>query len=119
MQPLVPHPTSEDRHHVLLFYLFHILKTIRNNRLNLKNENTVFIYPSIEDFYPTHSSFLLTIQNASFNDLRINSGLEKNHDLFDLNQIFSFVSEFPYVSNLFFNIFSSLYLSLTNSLLLN
>ena len=54
-----------------MFDFVHILKTIRNNWLNLKNENQVFIYPSFEDFYPTYTKFPLTIQKASFNEIRI------------------------------------------------
>ena len=55
LQPLDSHPTSEKRSLILMFDFVHILKTIRNNRLNLKNENQVFIYPSFEDFYPTYT----------------------------------------------------------------
>ena len=79
LQPLVSHPTSEKRSLILMFDFVHILKTIRNNWLNLKNENQVFIYPSFEDFYPTYTKFPLTIQKASFNDIRIICKFEQNN----------------------------------------
>ena len=63
LTPEVIHPCDPHR---LLFFIFdfvHILKTIRNNWLNLKDYNRTFVFPKFEDF---------SVQStASFQDIRL------------------------------------------------
>ena len=65
----------------------------------------------------------MRVANRAFGPCVAAGGMQvqgwKNHDLFDLNQIFFIRIRIPVCFHLFFNIFPSLYLSLTNSLLLN
>ena len=45
LAPEVPHPINPDRTLFILFDFVHILKSIRNNWLNLKDHDRTFIYP--------------------------------------------------------------------------
>ena len=46
LTPTVPHPNDPNRKLFLLFDFVHILKSIRNNWLNLKDYDRTFAYPN-------------------------------------------------------------------------
>ena len=48
LQPRVVHPCSPSRNLILFFDIVHIIKSIRNNWLNLKDFEKTFIYPDFE-----------------------------------------------------------------------
>lgn len=57
-----PHPADSSRP---LFYIFdsvHVLKSIRNNWLNQKNEELNFFYPDIENLSHCHTASFLTLR---------------------------------------------------------
>ena len=54
LEPIVPHILDSDRSLVLLFDFVHILKSIRNNWVNQKDNNRSFGYPNCEDFTTTN-----------------------------------------------------------------
>ena len=45
--PAVPHPTCPERKLYILFDFVHIIKSIRNNWLNLKDYDLTFTYPDM------------------------------------------------------------------------
>ena len=45
LQPRVVHPCNPNRGFILFFYIVQIMKSIRNNWLNLKDFEKIFIYP--------------------------------------------------------------------------
>ena len=47
--PQVPHPCDPNRDLILFFDFVHILKSIRNNWVNLKDYEKVFIFPKFND----------------------------------------------------------------------
>ena len=53
LQPLVPHPLCVNKSLNLMFDFVRIVKTIRNNWLNLKNDYHTIIYPKLQDYFPT------------------------------------------------------------------
>ena len=63
LQPVVPHPLDSTRNLFLIFDFVHILKSIRNNWLNLKNHDKIFKYPNFDDFQQ--------VDTASFEDIRL------------------------------------------------
>ena len=63
LQPMVPHPFDPSRCLFLIFDFVHIMKSIRNNWLNVKNHDKTLQYPDFEDFQQ--------VNNASFEDIRI------------------------------------------------
>ena len=63
LQPVVPHPLDFTRNLFLIFDFVHILKSIRNNWLNLKNHDKIFKYPNFDDFQQ--------VDTASFEDIRL------------------------------------------------
>ena len=63
LNPSVPHPCDLNRTLFLLFDFVHILKSIRNNWLNLKDFNKTFQCPQFDDFTTTNV--------VSFEDLRL------------------------------------------------
>ena len=48
LQPRVVHPFNPTRNLILFFDIVHIMKSIRNNWLNLKDYEKTFIYPDFE-----------------------------------------------------------------------
>ena len=63
LTPEVIHPCDPHRPLFFIFDFVHILKTIRNNWLNLKDYNRTFVFPKFEDF---------SVQStASFQDIRL------------------------------------------------
>ena len=70
LQSCVPHPADATRPLVLMFDFVHILKSIRNNWINLKNINQTFIYPDLSTINLSHISYPLRINTASFDDIR-------------------------------------------------
>ena len=48
LQPRVVHPYSPTRTLILFFDIVHIMKSIRNNWLNLKDSEKMFIYLDFE-----------------------------------------------------------------------
>ena len=78
LQPFFPHPLCANKSLILMFDFEYIVKTIRNNWLNLKNDNETFIYPKLEDFFPTYTRYPLRLQTASFTDIRQIYRLEQN-----------------------------------------
>ena len=63
---------------IQMFHFVHILKTIRNNWLNLKNEDRTFIYPKREDSSPADTRYPLNLPTASFNDIQLVYKFEHN-----------------------------------------
>ena len=63
LQPVVPHPLDSTSNLFLIFDFVHILKSIRNNWLNLKNHDKIFKYPNFDDFQQ--------VDTASFEDIRL------------------------------------------------
>ena len=53
LQPLVPHPLWMNKSLNLMFDFVRIVKTIRNNWLNLINDYHTIIYPKLQDYFPT------------------------------------------------------------------
>ena len=66
----VPHPADTTRPLVRMFDFVHILKSIRNNWINLKNINQTFIYPDLSSINLSHIAYPLRIHAASFDDIR-------------------------------------------------
>ena len=62
LTPEVIHPCDPSRPLFLIFDFVHILKTIRNNWLNLKDFNRTFLFPKFGDFN--------VLNLASFEDIR-------------------------------------------------
>ena len=60
---MVPHPFDPSRCLFLIFDFVHIMKSIRNNWLNVKNHDKTLQYPDFGDFQQ--------VNNASFEDIRI------------------------------------------------
>ena len=64
LTPTVPHPVNQSRKLFLLFDFVHILKSIRNNWLNLKDYHHTFtypnplIFPNYDDVNKIHIAFL-------------------------------------------------------------
>ena len=68
LQPKVIHPSNPERSIILFFDIVHIIKSIRNNWLNLKDFEKTFIYPKFDDC----TKHLLTQSaNPSCTQLRI------------------------------------------------
>ena len=63
LQPVVQHPVDSTRNLFLIFDFVHVLKSIRNNWLNVKNHDRILKYPSFEDFQQ--------VNIASFEDIRL------------------------------------------------
>ena len=63
LTPEVLHPCDPYRPLFLIFDFVHILKTIRNNWLNLKDYQRTFEFPRFEDFS--------VLNTASFEDIRM------------------------------------------------
>ena len=55
ISPIVPHPAETNRNLILLFDPVHILKCIRNNCLNTKDNYHTFIFPRVDDI---HTEFI-------------------------------------------------------------
>ena len=53
-----------------MFDFVHILKSIRNNWINLKNINQTFIHPDLSTINLSHIAYPLRINAASFDDIR-------------------------------------------------
>ena len=53
LQPKVIHPCNPLRNLILLFDIVHIIKSIRNNWLNLKDYEKTFIFPKFNECLPT------------------------------------------------------------------
>ena len=49
LQPIVTHPCHHTRSLILLFDIVHIIKSIRNNWLNLADYEKTFVFPSFTD----------------------------------------------------------------------
>ena len=49
IQPKVIHPCDPKIYIILLFDIVHIIKSIRNNWLNLHDYNKTFVFPKFED----------------------------------------------------------------------
>ena len=73
----VPHPCDNSRVLFLTFDFVHILKSIRNNWLNLKSDAKSFIFSNFEDIRSDSSSFPLRLCSASFQDIRTLYNSEK------------------------------------------
>ena len=78
LEPVVPHPLFANRSLVLMFDFVHILKTIRNNWLNLKNETKLLCIQSLKIFSPNCTRFPPNLQTASFDDIQTIYKLELN-----------------------------------------
>ena len=63
LQPVVQHPVDSTRNLFLILDFVHVLKSIRNNWLNVKNHDRILKYPSFEDFQQ--------VNIASFEDIRL------------------------------------------------
>ena len=73
----VPHRCDIHRVLFLTFDFVHILKTIRNNWLNLKSDTKKFIYPNLVDIQIDYCSYPLRLCCASFDDIRTLYNSEK------------------------------------------
>ena len=51
LQPKVKHPCNPARNLILLFDIVHIIKSIRNNWLNLHDHDKTFVFPLFEDCF--------------------------------------------------------------------
>ena len=69
LTPTVPHPVNQSRKLFLLFDFVHILKSIRNNWLNLKDYDHTFTYPN-PLIFPNYDD-VDKIHIARFQDIRI------------------------------------------------
>ena len=47
--PKVEHPCDPNRDYILIFDIVHIIKSIRNNWLNLKDNEKVFVFPKVTE----------------------------------------------------------------------
>ena len=63
LQPVVPHPADSTRSLYLIFDFVHLLKSIRNNWLNIKDHDKILKYPNFDDFQQ--------VNIASFEDIRL------------------------------------------------
>ena len=77
LEPCVPHPCDISRPLFLTYDFVHILKTIRNNWLNLKSVNKYYIYPDFDDIRIDSCSYPLRLCCASFKDIRTLYNSEK------------------------------------------
>ena len=69
LTPTVPHPNDPNRKLFLLFDFVHILKSIRNNWLNLKDYDRTFAYPN-PLIFPNFDD-VNKIRTARFQDIRL------------------------------------------------
>ena len=77
--PAVPHPTCPWRKLYLLFDFVHIIKSIRNNWLNLKDYDLSFTYPDMQLFSSLPISNSTTeLNTAKFNDIRVLYKIEQH-----------------------------------------
>ena len=67
--PAVQHPTCPERKLYVLFDFVHIIKSIRNNWLNLKDYDHTFAYPDMQ-LFPSLLNSTTKLNEAKFNDIR-------------------------------------------------
>ena len=63
--PVVPHPTCPERKLFILFDFVHIIKSIRNNWLNLKDYDLTFKYPETLLYPSLHTTSSTTKLNEA------------------------------------------------------
>ena len=75
--PAVPHPTCPERKLYILFDFVHIIKSIRNNWLNLKDYDLTFTYPDMQ-LFPSLPISTAKLNEAKFNDIRVLYKIEQH-----------------------------------------
>ena len=58
LQPQVKHPCDPSRNLILFFDIVHIIKSIRNNWLNLHDYDKTFVFPLLEDCFEGYSNYV-------------------------------------------------------------
>ena len=69
LETCVPHPCVPNKSLYLTFDFVHILKSVRNNWLNLKSSYKCFFYPDFDYIGIDYCSFPLRLCFASFQDV--------------------------------------------------
>ena len=72
--PTVKHPCIPIRDLILFFDIVHIIKFVRNNWLNLKDYETVFIFPKFIECKPHDYTYA---ENIIPNNLRVSINISK------------------------------------------
>ena len=74
MLPIVKHPCDPIRDLILFFDIVHIIKSVRNNWLNLKDYEKVFIFPKFIECKPHDYTYA---ENIPPNNLRVSINISK------------------------------------------